>query len=629
MSETMTVIEMPTTAFDINKAKKFVDEEQLTKLKKYIVKYFYQTSTNVFLFYEVETNKFTQYRKDDIKSVYFNKLGDYAWKWFNQNGNVYKVDTTINSPKVFKKNNQFYVNFSGTMKHKITQKYCDFNDDIKKRCEIFLAYIKEILATSEEQYNYILKWISVMCKGQKNNSALYLKSIEGSGKSTLFEFIRKHLIGQEIGIKISDTKILTGNFNILLLGALFIEFSEFPTLSKNEWELACSKIKDMITSDDMVFEAKGKDSFSAKFTASMCFVSNYDCMKESQGRRFYNVDINTHKVGDFNYWDNLYKNCFNDEIGNALFHYFYEIDTFHFDGQHSMPITNSKKDAISKRLNVVEKFLKDEYVLRRRGIEPIKVEDLHDAFLDHSGIKMDKKDFNAKMRDLGIVYFKSNDKNKYKLSIEDLNKIAQKKNWLHELDVYIEDEDDIEDKVANIFDDEAPTNIENDKLKKENEELKRLLELQKQEIENLKLLLQGADIKKEEQKEKKKKIKIIEEPVVKVIEEPVVEIIEVVVEEKPKEEEYTTEPIQFQQIQPSSDTGLIKRIPKKNKKAKPITYILESESEEDEKPKERKRRIYSDEMNNKQQNEIIKCKNNFEEKKKKNGYDSSEDGLFN
>lgn len=500
MSDKLTEIELPTIPFDITKAKKFNDDGgQAKKLKlyTYIVKYFYQTNTNIFLFYDVETDKFIQYRKEDIKSVYFSKMGNETWTWFNQNGNIYKVDTSINTPKVYKKNNQYYVNFSGRMKHTIRQKYNEFSEEVKNKCQLFLSYIREILTTNEEQYNYILKWISVMCKGEKNTSALYLKSIEGTGKSTLFEFIREHLIGRELAIKVCDTKILTGNFNILLLGALFIEFSEFPTLSVNEWNMACSKIKDMVTSNDMVFEAKGKDSFSAKFLASMCFVSNYDCMKESQGRRFYIVDINTHRIGDDKYWTNLRDQCFNDEIGNALFHYFYEIDTSNFDSQHNMPITNSKKDAISKRLNVVEKFLKDEYVLKRKEIKPIKVEDLYNDFLDTSCVKMDKKDFNNKMRELGIEYYKSNSSNKYKISLEQLNEIAEKKHWIHELDEFKDDGDDedIEDKLVDMFDD---TKEENKTLKQQNEELKKQLQQQQEEIEKLKLLLKNVEIQKEE-----------------------------------------------------------------------------------------------------------------------------------
>jgi hypothetical protein len=231
-------------------------------------------------------------------------------------------------------------------------------------------------------------------------------------------------------------------------------------------------------------------------------------MKESQGRRFYIVDINTHRIGDEEYWKNVYGNCFNDVIGNALFHYFHEIDTSNYDGQHNMPITNSKKDAISKRLNVVEKFLKEEYVLKRKEIKPIKVEDLFNDFLDASSVKMDKKDFNNKMRELGINYYKTNhcnkSCNKYKVSLEQLNEIAKKKQWIHELDVYQDDNDDddedIEDKVANIFDDKPAYIEENKELKKQNEELKQQLEKQKQEIENLKLLLQNVEIKKEETK---------------------------------------------------------------------------------------------------------------------------------
>jgi hypothetical protein len=105
------IIELPTEEFDIYKAKAFIKNLQVDKIKKYIFKYFYQTNTNIFLFYDVEQKKFIKYSKKALKSVYFNKLDIFLWKWFNSDGNIYNEITFINSPVVFKKKNQFYINF--------------------------------------------------------------------------------------------------------------------------------------------------------------------------------------------------------------------------------------------------------------------------------------------------------------------------------------------------------------------------------------------------------------------------------------------------------------------------------------------------------------------------------------
>ena len=59
-----------------------------------------------------------------------------------------------------------------------------------------LNYLKEIWASDNEaQFQFIIKWLSKMAKGGKNQSVLYLKSEQGIGKSTFTDFLRKHVIG--------------------------------------------------------------------------------------------------------------------------------------------------------------------------------------------------------------------------------------------------------------------------------------------------------------------------------------------------------------------------------------------------------------------------------------------------
>ena len=65
------------------------------------------------------------------------------------------------------------------MKHQYI-KYEDFSKKVQKKVQIMLNYIKEVLASGQEDANtYLLQWLSHMIKGNKNDSILYLKSKQG------------------------------------------------------------------------------------------------------------------------------------------------------------------------------------------------------------------------------------------------------------------------------------------------------------------------------------------------------------------------------------------------------------------------------------------------------------------
>mgnify|MGYP003336736905 FL=1 len=71
--------------------------------------------------------------------------------------------------------------------------------------------------------------------------------------------------------------------------------------------------------------------------------SNGDGVKDDDGRRYFILDLATHKVGDRKYYDKLYQECFTKLVGEAFFHYVYSLDTENFNPQ-AFPITQSKKD---------------------------------------------------------------------------------------------------------------------------------------------------------------------------------------------------------------------------------------------------------------------------------------------
>ena len=165
----------------------------------------------------------------------------------------------------------------------------------KENCKIFLSYIKEVLCSNnEEHYIYILKWISNMIKGEKNDSLLYLKGVQGIGKSTLTEMLINYVLGTDITLE-CGSEPLRSQFNKILMGRLLVVFEELETFSKNEWIAVSGRLKRYTTSNTIDFEVKNEKKFQGENINNYIINTNVDALKDSEGRRIFILDLSTKK----------------------------------------------------------------------------------------------------------------------------------------------------------------------------------------------------------------------------------------------------------------------------------------------------------------------------------------------
>ena len=155
-------------------------------------------------------------------------------------------------------------------------------------------------------------------------------------------------------------------------------------------------------------------------------------IQDDDGRRYYIVDISTEKTDDKAYWTDLHDNILLKEVGAAVYSYLCEMDLTGYRPQSSYPLTQSKKDSFVKRLDIVHKFVKDNYEMMKKAIDRIKVSDLYDEFIEYCQ-NMDTKfkiktkiDFNTSLKHIGIIYFKSNGANYYNSTLSESLSISVK-----------------------------------------------------------------------------------------------------------------------------------------------------------------------------------------------------------
>jgi len=166
-----------------------------------------------------------------IKNVYFNRMDKKLVQYYFKEYSAIKAVTyDLHKP-------QFYdnkINLCNPLP--IHKPYIEFDNSIKTKAKIFLDFMLEVLCNKDESvYNHLSKWIGNMCKGNKNDSAIVLRTtLKGVGKSTLSQMIIKQILGEKLSLE-SGSEPLKTKFNSILGGKLFVSFEELETFTLAEW----------------------------------------------------------------------------------------------------------------------------------------------------------------------------------------------------------------------------------------------------------------------------------------------------------------------------------------------------------------------------------------------------------
>jgi len=379
------------------------------------------------------------YAIQDINTLFFNRLPKELKQWCKSADiPVYSYATDVTKPKLFDNKINLFEGFMHPIKP-----YESYPQEIKDKVGMINSCILEVLCSGNvEVFHYIIKWYANMIKGNKNNAVPYFKGPEGIGKSTIpVEFMIKFVLGYLISVK-AGVEPLKTSYNKILGGKLYVAFEELPTFSTAEWAGVSSKLKDMVTSDRMVYSDKYEKSFEAVNINNYVILSNFDAIQHSDGRRYFIADVSTCRAGDLKYWSNLRKECFNMEVGEAYFNYLLSIDTEGFYAQ-DMPETKRKRDAIVSLLSPEARFLKEEYLLKNRNLDRTKTSAVYANYrefcLSNSLTPKNDKNFFAEMRNFGLNHKAGGGYNWFAVPLTELKILAKKYKWIHELDEYPQD----------------------------------------------------------------------------------------------------------------------------------------------------------------------------------------------
>lgn len=413
--------------------------------KNYILKFFCPLTTGQHAL--IEKNEISIIAKDTMREVYMERWDDKIKKWYKKETNPKKVICDFHKPMIGDR----FINVSKQLKHEYKE-YKTFDDKIKNAVEGMLSYLKEVWANSDDDmYKYLLNWLSTMVKGGKNKSCLYLKSIEGVGKSTLTDFLRDYVMGLDICLK-GKADHLKGQHSLPMMGKLLVVFEELQIFNSQEWYAIDAELKDLITDDIASYTDKYEKRIQTTNTNNYIINTNFD-LKGAHGRRMCVLEINTKYLNNFEYFDKLRKECFNNIVGQAFYCYLKEIDTTNYQS-HIIPETQTKRNIYLHLLPPQEKFLKKYFVLRHAGIK-MKTSALYKLYEESEFWKqgMNAHNFHSHLRELGFTEANKFKKIKdgydiYDITYDQLLEFGKKRKWFDKSDIEIQQElkeADIED----------------------------------------------------------------------------------------------------------------------------------------------------------------------------------------
>ncbi|NRA60795.1 MAG: toprim domain-containing protein [Psychrobium sp.] len=226
---------------------------------------------------------------------------------------------------------------------------------------IIKVHLEEVICDGDSKaYHYLVGWLAQMLQfpAEKPPVAILLKSVEGSGKGTVYELI-KSMLGSN-AYQVNGNGQLVGRFNSIIDGRLFVFGDEVDMTDKTQYD----KLKSLISEKTQSVERKGLEPAPVRVLARFMFTGNHDHLIKAgtNERRWLVLEPSGHKQEDREYWNQLYRAI----RGNApakLLHYLLTLDLNNFDVRRP-PVTQGLIDQKLASLKIQEVWMYEQLVLR-------------------------------------------------------------------------------------------------------------------------------------------------------------------------------------------------------------------------------------------------------------------------
>ena len=355
--------------------------------------------------------------------------------------------------------------------HKNTKKFETYPENVKAGVKRIWRHIKEGWCSGEStQFSYLKKWICRFVAGNKMKTGLYIKGIEGVGKSLIAEFLMFKVIGKHNCQVVSDPNcFLPGSYNDHLIGKLLVLMEEIPSSTSASWKCLYNSLKPWITNPVVEVKKKFVSSWEIINIATLILISNNKCINIGENdRRWFMPDVSMKYVGNQEYFNRLAKICSMDIVGEAFYWYcleYFKSDCQGFDESNpaTRPQTKARTEVINDNLHTLYAFIKNEYIKKGKGLQvngkDLTLKNFREKYL--SELNKDKRrikefetalyrhheaispqEINRKLAEIGIKSKRIKAGMSINVPAKELKEIFKRKQWLDDdFDDTFEDED--------------------------------------------------------------------------------------------------------------------------------------------------------------------------------------------
>lgn len=218
-----------------------------------------------------------------------------------------------------------------------------------------------ICAGDEARFKWFMTWLAdlVQNPGVKRGSAVAIKGLKGTGKSKLFEWVKKALGNH--AIKVSQKKHVVGDFNGHHKGVILMVCEEAFWSGDHA---AGNALKDLITSDTMMFEQKGIDAVPISNYVRLAFISNEHWIvpaSDEDERRYCVFECSPTRRGDIKFFKDIDEEMKNGGLEAMM----YELSTWnpeeHYPGigwdiLRTPPMTEELQEQSEAGRSALDKF---------------------------------------------------------------------------------------------------------------------------------------------------------------------------------------------------------------------------------------------------------------------------------
>ena len=194
---------------------------------------------------------------------------------------------------------------------------------------LILEHIRQVLCGGDEAAaDYFIGWLAHLFQrpSEKPTVAVLMKSVEGTGKGTLYKLLSK-IMGSN-AYQINGDQQITGRFNSVVAGKLLIFADEVSLTDKKVFDA----VKGIVSEPVLSMELKGLEAEAVPNFARFMFAGNHERVLRAgtRERRFLVLEPSSSKVGNWEYWQQLNAVIDSDGAG-ALYHYLMAVDLSDFN----------------------------------------------------------------------------------------------------------------------------------------------------------------------------------------------------------------------------------------------------------------------------------------------------------